>query len=56
MVEHMMRAFVLPALEGRRSATVSAELQRAIDDELDLARKSAGDPRNTIEAQDTPRL
>jgi hypothetical protein len=52
----MMRAFILPALERGRSGPASDERQKALAEELDLASKTPGDPRNSVEAQDKPRL
>jgi hypothetical protein len=55
LIEHMMRAFILPAMEPGQAGPAGEELRTALVAELALASETLGDPRNSIEAQDRPR-
>jgi CubicO group peptidase (beta-lactamase class C family) len=55
LIGHMMRSFVLPALEPAEPVSAGQDRRSALTAELALARDTPGDPRNTIEAQDRPR-
>lgn len=55
LVARMVHEFIVPATEPGEALAPSDELREALSAELNLARQTRGDSRNTLEWQDTPR-
>jgi len=55
-IRRMVNDYVLPALENKQHATVSASAQRALQKELELAAHTRGEPGAPVDPTDAPKL